>query len=81
MAEDRLADVAGRYQIFEGSIGDRDALDAAFTRYKPTQVVSCVAHSVGKQGLMRAGRPRLTRPSRSTSPAMADSSRPPAAPG
>lgn len=55
MAEDRLADVAGRYQIFEGSIGDRDALDAAFTRYKPTQVVSCVAHSVGKQGLMRAG--------------------------
>lgn len=55
MAEDRLADVAGRYQVFEGSIGDRDALDAGFSRFKPTQVVSCVAHSVGKQGLMRAG--------------------------
>lgn len=55
MAEDRLADVAGRYQVFEGSIGDREALDAAFARFKPTQVVSCVAHSVGKQGLMRAG--------------------------
>lgn len=55
MAEDRLADVAGRYQVCEGSIGDRGALDEAFARYKPAQVVSCVAHSVGKQGLMRAG--------------------------
>lgn len=55
MAEDRLADVAGRYEVFEGSIGDRDALEAAFARFKPAQVVSCVAHSVGKEGLMRAG--------------------------
>jgi nucleoside-diphosphate-sugar epimerase len=55
MPEDRLADMAGRYEVFEGSISDHDALDAAFSRFKPTQVISCVAHSVGRQGLMRAG--------------------------
>lgn len=55
MAEDRLADIAGRYEVFEGSIGDRAALEAAFARFNPAQVVSCVAHSVGKEGLMRAG--------------------------
>ncbi|TCR66414.1 NAD(P)-dependent oxidoreductase [Bosea sp. BK604] len=55
MAEDRLADIGGRYEVFEGSIGDRDALTAAFARFKPAQVISCVAHSVGKEGLMRAG--------------------------
>lgn len=55
MAEDRLADIAGRYELCEGSITDAEALDAAFTRYKPAQVVSCVAHGVGRQGLMRAG--------------------------
>jgi len=55
MAEDRLADIGGRYEVFEGSIGDRAALTAAFARFKPAQVISCVAHSVGKEGLMRAG--------------------------
>lgn len=55
MAEDRLADLAGRYAVFEGSISDRDALEAAFAAFKPSLVVSCVAHSVGRQGLMRAG--------------------------
>lgn len=55
MAEDRLADIAGRYDVFEGSITDPDALDAAFARFRPEKAVSCVAHGVGKQGLMRAG--------------------------
>lgn len=55
MAEDRLADIAGRYAVFEGSISNRDALEAAFAAFKPSQAISCVAHSVGRQGLMRAG--------------------------
>ncbi|WP_426413344.1 NAD-dependent epimerase/dehydratase family protein [Bradyrhizobium ganzhouense] len=55
MAEDRLWDLAGRYQTVEGSIGDRAALDAVFSRFKPEAVVSCVAHSVGRLGLMRSG--------------------------
>jgi nucleoside-diphosphate-sugar epimerase len=55
MTEDRLVDLAGRYQAVEGSIGDRAALDAAFKRFRPGLVVSCVAHSVGRLGLMRSG--------------------------
>lgn len=55
MADDRLADLAGRYDVCGGSITDTDALDAAFARFRPEQAVSCVAHGVGKQGLMRAG--------------------------
>ena len=55
MAEDRLADISGRYDKIEGSIADRAGLAAAFGRFKPSLVVSCVAHSVGKLGLMRSG--------------------------
>jgi nucleoside-diphosphate-sugar epimerase len=55
MAEDRLADLTGRYQTIEGSIGDRHALAAAFERAKPALVVSAVAHSTGRLGLMRSG--------------------------
>jgi nucleoside-diphosphate-sugar epimerase len=55
MAEDRLVDIAGRYERIEGSITDRAGLAAAFGRFKPSLVVSCVAHSVGKLGLMRSG--------------------------
>lgn len=55
MTEDRLSDLAGRYQTVVGSIGDRAALEAAFERFAPGAVVSCVAHSVGRLGLMRSG--------------------------
>jgi nucleoside-diphosphate-sugar epimerase len=55
MAEDRLADLSGRYYKIEGSIGDRAGLVAAFGRFKPSLVISCVAHSVGRLGLMRSG--------------------------
>ncbi len=55
MAEDRLVDISGRYDKIEGSIGDRAGLAAAFGRFTPSLVVSCVAHSVGKLGLMRSG--------------------------
>jgi len=55
MAEDRLADLAGRHERVAGSIADRAGLAAAFGRFKPSLVVSCVAHSVGKLGLMRSG--------------------------
>src|SRR5882757_3761490 len=55
MAEDRLVDIAGRYDRIEGSIADRAGLAAAFARFKPSLVVSCVAHSVGNLGLMRSG--------------------------
>ncbi|MBN8940182.1 MAG: NAD(P)-dependent oxidoreductase [Rhizobiales bacterium] len=55
MAEDRLADIAGRYGEIHGSIEDRAALAAAFAEVRPSLVVSCVAHGVGKLGLMRSG--------------------------
>lgn len=55
MAEDRLADLSGSYDEVEGSIEDRDALAAAFARFAPSLVVSCVAHGVGRLGLMRSG--------------------------
>jgi nucleoside-diphosphate-sugar epimerase len=55
MAEDRLADLSGRYDEVEGSIEDRSALAAAFGRFTPELVVSCVAHGVGRLGLMRSG--------------------------
>lgn len=55
MAQDRLADLAGRYDEVAGSIEDRDALARAFERARPEAVVSCVAHGVGALGLMRSG--------------------------
>jgi nucleoside-diphosphate-sugar epimerase len=55
MAEDRLADLAGRYDEVIGSIEDREALAAAFADVRPSAVVSCVAHGVGRLGLMRSG--------------------------
>jgi nucleoside-diphosphate-sugar epimerase len=55
MAEDRLADLSGLYDEVEGSIEDREALAAAFGRFGPELVVSCVAHGVGRLGLMRSG--------------------------
>ncbi|WP_170181989.1 NAD-dependent epimerase/dehydratase family protein [Phreatobacter stygius] len=55
MAEDRLADLAGRYDEIQGSIEDRAGLAAAFAEARPSLVASCVAHGVGKLGLMRSG--------------------------
>jgi nucleoside-diphosphate-sugar epimerase len=55
MTEDRLIDLVGRCRTVEASIGDRAALAAAFARFRPAVVVSCVAHSVGRLGLMRSG--------------------------
>ncbi|MCZ0738045.1 NAD-dependent epimerase/dehydratase family protein [Phreatobacter sp. AB_2022a] len=55
MAEDRLADLAGRYDEVIGSVEDRAGLAAAFAAARPKAVVSCVAHGVGRLGLMRSG--------------------------
>src|SRR5258708_22557524 len=55
MAEDRLVDISGRYDKIEGAIGGRAGLAAAFGPVTPALGVSCVAHSVGKLGLMRSG--------------------------
>lgn len=55
MAEDRLADLAGRYDEIIGSVEDRAGLAAAFAAARPKAVVSCVAHGVGRLGLMRSG--------------------------
>ena len=55
MAEDRLADLAGCHDEIIGSVEDRAGLAAAFATARPEAVVSCVAHGVGRLGLMRSG--------------------------
>ena len=55
MEEDRLADLAGRFDEIAGSIEDRTALAAAFAAARPGAVVSCAAHGAGRLGLMRSG--------------------------
>jgi nucleoside-diphosphate-sugar epimerase len=55
MAEDRLPDLAGRYDEITGSIEDRERLEAAVKDVRPSAVVSCAAHGAGRLGLMRSG--------------------------
>lgn len=61
MADDLLADVEGRITDVTGSIEDREAIAAVFARYRPSLVVSCVAHGAGRLGLMRTGEADLSR--------------------
>ncbi|MCW3474335.1 NAD-dependent epimerase/dehydratase family protein [Limobrevibacterium gyesilva] len=55
MAEDRLADVAGAFDEFTGTVESRAALRAALHGARADAVVSCAAHGVGRVGLMRSG--------------------------
>ena len=55
MADDLLADLAGRVVEHVGSIADRHALASAFAASRARLVVSCAAHGVGRIGLMRSG--------------------------
>lgn len=55
MADDLLADVAGRFDESEGSLEDRAALAAALRRSGAKRIVSLAAHSAGRAGLMRSG--------------------------
>jgi UDP-glucose 4-epimerase len=55
MAEDRLADLAGRIDDYAGSIIDRASIDAALRATEATAIVSCAAHGVDRLGLMRSG--------------------------
>jgi nucleoside-diphosphate-sugar epimerase len=55
MVEDRLSDLAGRYDEMVGSIADKAQLRAILAEARPAAVVSCAAHGVGRLGLMRSG--------------------------
>ena len=55
MAEDRLADIRGSFDLHEGSIESRDALREVFRTSGARMAVSCAAHGVGRLGLMRSG--------------------------
>lgn len=55
MADDLLADVAGRFAETEGSVEDRAAVLAAIRDAGADAVVTTAAYSVGRAGLMRSG--------------------------
>jgi nucleoside-diphosphate-sugar epimerase len=55
MAEDRLSDIAGRYDEVTGSIEDRARLEAVLKEVRSSAVVSCAAYGAGRLGLMRSG--------------------------
>jgi UDP-glucose 4-epimerase len=55
MAEDRLADIRGSFDLHEGSIESREALRDVFQTSRARMAVSCAAHGVGRLGLMRSG--------------------------
>lgn len=55
MAEDRLADIRGSFELHEGSIESRDEIRDAFRISGARMAVSCAAHGVGRLGLMRSG--------------------------
>lgn len=55
MVEDRLADLTGLFDEYEGSIDSRDSLREALRASRAQSVVSCAAHGVGRLGLMRSG--------------------------
>lgn len=54
MADDLLADVAGRFTETEGSIEDRAALEMALKDSGTEAIVTTAAYSAGRQGLMRS---------------------------
>lgn len=55
MAQDRLADLAGRFDEHEGSLESRDRLREVFAASNARLAVSCAAHGAGRLGLMRSG--------------------------
>lgn len=55
MESDRLADLAGRFDVTEGSILSRTALRDVLQASAAEAVVSCAAFSSGRAGLMRSG--------------------------
>ncbi|MDN2567181.1 NAD(P)-dependent oxidoreductase [Aquibium sp. A9E412] len=55
MADDLLADLAGRFDESHGSVEDRAAVAEALARSGARRLVTTVAHSVGRSGLMRSG--------------------------
>lgn len=55
MDDDRLADLAGSYDEFEGSIGSREQLREVLRTSGAQTVVSCAAHGVGRLGLTKSG--------------------------
>jgi UDP-glucose 4-epimerase len=55
MAEDRLAELAGAFDEYEGSLEARDRLREVLAASQARFVVSCAAHGAGKLGLMRSG--------------------------
>lgn len=55
MADDLLADVAGRFAETEGSVEDREALAAAIAASGADAIVTTAAYSAGRSGLMRSG--------------------------
>jgi UDP-glucose 4-epimerase len=55
MEGDRLADLAGRFDVTEGSILSRDALRDVLRASAAEAVVSCAAFGSGRLGLMRSG--------------------------
>lgn len=55
MEEDRLADLQGAYDEYEGSIGSRQLIQAVLRTASPKAIVSCAAHGVGRLGLIKSG--------------------------
>jgi len=55
MAEDRLADISGAFDEYEGSIESRNSLRDALLASEAQAIVSCAAHGVGRLGLMKSG--------------------------
>lgn len=55
MADDLLADLAGRFGETVGSVEDRAAVLAAIRASEAGAVVTAAAYSAGRQGLMRSG--------------------------
>ncbi|MBJ3778248.1 NAD-dependent epimerase/dehydratase family protein [Acuticoccus mangrovi] len=61
MADDLLADRAGRFANVEGSVEDRAALAAAVAGCEADAIVTAAAFSAGRQGLMRSGDERADK--------------------
>ncbi|WP_306120131.1 MULTISPECIES: NAD(P)-dependent oxidoreductase [unclassified Roseitalea] len=61
MADDLLADLAGRFDETHGSVEDRDAIVAAIHDTGARALVTMAAHSVGRSGLMRSGEAEADR--------------------
>ena len=55
MEQDLLADLSGTFEERHGDVRDRDAVAAALAWSGARDIVTTVAHSVGRSGLMRSG--------------------------